>query len=218
MATDASQARQLANMFLKVCSSRDNKSWDGPDGFLATEALGTLEKAYADMGEAWLRRAIEARLRGGEAGLEAVLAERIEGSALQALRHVNYVAVLRVTGSLQELRQLLEGVVHHSPKRAGPVKQIFRMLKTKEPDLDGKITLKVAIPGEGTQGRKSHYLDVYPVNDAFDDLQWYQQLHAMAFYMKGSDSAWHWHFNLTRDAVDATPSTRRRASFGKAAT
>ena len=113
---------------------------------------------------------------------------------------------------------MLEGVVQHSPKRAETAKQIFRMLKTKEPDSEGKITLKVAIPGEGTQGRKSHYLDVYPVNDAFDDLQWYQQLHAMAFYMKGSDSAWHWHFNLTRDAVDATPSTRRHASFGKAAT
>ncbi len=215
METDASQARQLANMFMKVCSLRDNNSWDG---FLATEALGTLEKAYADMGEAWLSRAIEARLRGGEAGLEAVLAERIEGPALDDLRHVNYVAVLEISGTLQELRQLLEGVVHHSRRRAETAKEIFRMLKTKEPDLDGKITLKVAIPGEGTQGRKSHYLDVYPVNDAFDDLQWYQQLHAMAFYMKGSDSAWHWHFNLTRDAVDATPSTRRHASFGKAAT
>ena len=218
MATDASQARQLAKEHLQVCSSRDNKSWDGPDGFLAREALGTLEKAYADMGDAWLSRAIEARLRGGEAGLEAVLAERIEGPALQAKRHVNYVAVLEISGTLQELRQLLEGVVHHSPRRAKTAKEIFRMLKTKEPDLDGKITLKVAIPGEGTQGRKSHYLDVYPVNDAFDDLQWYQQLHAMAFYMKGSDSAWHWHFNLTRDAVDATPSKRRHASFGKAAT
>ena len=215
MATDASQARLLANMFMKVCSSRDNKSWDG---FLATEALGTLEDAYAGMGEAWLRRAIEARLRGGEAGLEAVLAERIEGPALKALHHVNYVAVLEISGTLQELRQLLEGVVQHSPKRAETAKQIFRMLKTKEPDLDGKITLKVAIPGEGTQGRASHYLDAYEVNDAFDGLQLYQQLHAMAFYMKGSDSAWHWHFNLTRDAVDATPSTRRHASFGKAAT
>ena len=40
METDASQARQLANMFLKVCSSRDNKSWDGPDGFLATDHSG----------------------------------------------------------------------------------------------------------------------------------------------------------------------------------
>ena len=215
METDASQARQLANMFMKVCSLRDNKSWDG---FLATEALDTIEDAYAEMGEAWLRRAIEARLRGGEAGLEAILEGRIEGPLLETLNHVNYLAVLEIYGTLQELRQLLEGVVQHSPKRAETAKQIFRMLKTKEPDLDGKITLKVAIPGEGTQGRKSHYLDVYPVNDAFDDLQWYQQLHAMAFYMKGSDSAWHWHFNLTRDAVDATLSTRPRASFGKDAT
>ena len=92
------------------------------------------------------------------------------------------------------------------------------MLKHKTPNSDGKITLKVAIPGEGTQGRASHYLDAYEVNDAFDGLQWYQQLHAMAFYMKGSDSVWNWHFNLTRDAVDVTPSTRRHASFGKAAT
>ena len=92
------------------------------------------------------------------------------------------------------------------------------MLKHKTPDSEGKITLIVPIPGEGTQGRASHYLDAYEVNDAFDGLQWYQQLHAMAFYMKGSDSAWHWHFNLTRDAVDVTPSTRRHASFGKAAT
>ena len=215
METDASQARQLAKEHIQVCSSLDEGSWDG---FLEREALGTLEKAYADMGEAWLRRAIEARTRGGEAGLEAILEGRIEGPLLETLNHVNYLAVLEIYGTLHELRQLLEGVVQHSPKRAETAKQIFRMLKTKEPDLDGKITLKVAIPGEGTQGRKSHYLDVYPVNDAFDDLQWYQQLHAMAFYMKGSDSAWHWHFNLTRDAVDATPSTRRHASFGKAAT
>ena len=215
MATDASQARRLANMFMKVCSLRDNNSWDG---FLATEALDTLEKAYADMGAPWLRRAIEARLRGGEAGLEAVLEERIEGPALDDLRHVNYVAVLRVTGSLQELRLLLEAVARHSPRRRGPVKQIYRMLKHKTPDSEGKITLIVPIPGEGTQGRASYYLDVCEVNDAFDDLRLYQQLHAMAEAMKGGDSAWHWHFNLTRDAVDATLSTRPRASFGKDAT
>ena len=215
METDASQARQLAKEHLQVCSLLDEDSWDG---FLEREALGDIEGAYADMGEPWLKKAIEARLRGGEAGLEAILEGRIEGPLLETLNHVNYLAVLEIYGTLQELRQLLEGVVQHSPKRTETAKQIFRMLKTKEPDLDGKITLKVAIPGEGTQGRASHYLDVYPVNDAFDGLQWYQQLHAMAFYMKGGDSAWHWHFNLTRDAVDATPSTRRHASFGKAAT
>ena len=215
METDASQARQLAKEHLQVCSLLDEDSWDG---FLEREALGDIEGAYADMGEPWLKKAIEARLRGGEAGLEAILEGRIEGPLLETLYHVNYLAVLEISGTLQELRQLLEGVVHHSPRRAKTAKEIFRMLKTKEPDSEGKITLIVPIPGEGTQGRKSHYLDVYPVNDAFDDLQWYQQLHAMAFYMKGSDSAWHWHFNLTRDAVDATPSTRRHASFGKAAT
>ena len=215
MATDVPQARQLAEQLVNARSLRDKWSWNG---FLEMEDPGTtIVDCYVDMGVPWLEKAIEAQ-QCGEAALEAIVAESIEGPELQNLQHVNYLAVLEISGTLQELRQLLEGVVHHSPRRAETAKQIFRMLKTKEPDLDGKITLKVAIPGEGTQGRKSHYLDVYPVNDAFDNLQWYQQLHAMAFYMKGSDSAWHWHFNLTRDAVDATSSTRPRASFGKAAT
>ena len=215
METDAPQARQLAEQLVNARSLRDKWSWNG---FLETEDPGTtIVDCYADMGVSWLEKAIEAQ-QCGEAALEAIVAESIEGPELQNLPHVNYLAVLEISGTPKELRLLLDAVAQHSPRRRETVKQVYRMLKHKTPNSDGKITLKVAIPGEGTQGRKSHYLDVYPVNDAFDDLQWYQQLHAMAFYMKGSDSAWHWHFNLTRDAVDATPSTRPRASFGKDAT
>ena len=212
MATDASQELEaMAEQLVNARSSRDTLSWNG---FLATEAAGTtIVDCYASMGAPWLKTAIEAQ-QCGEAAVEAIVAESIEGPELQNLPHVNYLAVLEISGTPKELRQLLFAVVQHSPRRAETAKEIFRMLKTKTPDSDGKITLKVAIPGEGTQGRASHYLDAYEVNDAFDGLQWYQQLHAMAFYMKGSDSAWHWHFNLTRDAVDATQSTRKFINAG----
>ena len=215
MATDAPQARQLAEQLVNARSLRDKWSWNG---FLETEDPGTtIVDCYALMGVPWLEKAIEAQ-QCGEAAVEAIVAESIEGPELQNLPHVNYLAVLEISGTPKELRQLLFAVVQHSPRRAETAKEIFRMLKTKTPDSDGKITLKVAIPGEGTQGRASHYLDAYEVNDAFDGLQLHQQFHGMAVHMKGGDSAWHWHFNLTRDAVDVTPSTRRHASFGKAAT
>ena len=100
MATDVPQARQLAEQLVNARSLRDKWSWNG---FLETEDPGTtIVDCYADMGVSWLEKAIEAQ-QCGEAALEAIVAESIEGPELQNLPHVNYLAVLEISGTPKEL-------------------------------------------------------------------------------------------------------------------
>jgi hypothetical protein len=113
--------------------------------------------------------------------------------------------VLKLTGTPDELRKLLKELVRHSPRRGFVALQVWRLIKSLPKNSNETKTVTVVIPGEGSTKRESHYTGPYSVNWKFDDLQWFQQLHAMAAEMKGREPA-----SRQFAVFTATPSTRRR--------
>ena len=178
MATEARSPEELADEILKLCSQQDL--------FVFNHYLGRYEtdirKLLIEQGEEWLKKILEALPLGGDAVIAAIL----EGATTSdvPLHHVNYLAVLKLTGTPDELRKLLKELVRHSPRRGFVALQVWRLIKSLPKNSNETKTVTVVIPGEGSTKRESHYTGPYSVNWKFDDLQWFQQLHAMAAEMK----------------------------------
>ena len=183
MATEARSPEELADEILKSCSQQDL--------FVFNHYLGRYEtdirKLLIEQGEEWLKKILEALPLGGGAVIAAIL----EGATTSdvPLHHVNYLAVLKLTGTPDELRKLLKELVRHSPRRGLVALQVWRLIKSLPKNSNETKTVTVVIPGEGSTKRESHYTGPYSVNWKFDDLQWFQQLHAMAAEMKGREPA-----------------------------